>query len=181
MPGFLATSVTLGQLPDSEDDTKPDTRRVTPEREAAISNFSIMGLSRSPIVLELGPMGKPMAALNTCTEELLTHWGLDLTRHQKRSKDVEPVGSPGNWLRSSDYPREMIRGLKQGVVQFRLMVSAEGKPTSCHIQSSTKPDEFEDAVCKALMKRASFSPALDADGKPMASYFRSVARFQMMP
>lgn len=152
---------------------------LSPEREAAVTQLRLNRIARQPIVLELGSMGKPMAALRACTDELLTHWGIDVALHANRSKVPVPAGNPGKWLRSEDYPSAMLRNGNQGLVQFRLMVGADGKPTSCHIQRSTRPKELDDMVCHNLMRRARFTPALDAEGKPIASYFQSSVRFQI--
>jgi TonB family protein len=62
-------------------------------------------------------------------------------------------------------------------VHFRLSVDARGKVSDCHIQRSTRPEGFDEAVCEVLMHRARFKPALDAEGKPMASYYINTVRF----
>jgi len=71
----------------------------------------------------------------------------------------------------------MLYAGQSAIVEFRMIVSDDGSPASCHIQSTTRPKEFDKAVCGSLMKRARFKPALDADGKPLASYYRNTVRF----
>ena len=56
----------------------------------------------------------------------------------------------------------MMAGGYQGNASFRLIVDADGKPVSCHIQQSTRPVDFDAVVCKAIMARASFEPTPDA-------------------
>ena len=180
-PGFLVSGVTFAELPDEIADEEPAVyhARIAPEREAAVRELSVSGPFRRDLVLQTGSMGPPMAALRNCIGELLTHWGMDLPRYENRSRDVKPLNNPGRWLVSSDYPREMLSTGQQGLVSFRLMVGPEGKPLSCHIQRSTRPQEFDDAVCRGLMRRAQFNPALDVEGKPMLAFFQSSVRFQM--
>lgn len=74
---------------------------------------------------------------------------------------------------------KMLMQGQPAIVEFRLSVGADGAPLSCHIQSTTRPKEFDEAVCGSLMKRARFSPALDAEAKPMTSYYRNTVRFQI--
>jgi outer membrane biosynthesis protein TonB len=60
---------------------------------------------------------------------------------------------------------------KQALVNFRLSVRAQGVPTACEVQSSYNDKKFDEVTCAALMRRARFSPALDAKGQPVLSYF----------
>ena len=82
-------------------------------------------------------------------------------------------------MKSRDYPLPMLLSGKRAIVQFRLNVDPAGKPTACHIQQSTRPKAFDDAVCKAIMRNAEFEPALDAGGSPIASYWLNTVVFHM--
>lgn len=151
----------------------------TPEQAHAISWFEVQRGSRSPIRFALGPMRQPMAALHACTDELLTHWGIDVAAHRTLGKRVTPRGNPGSWVSSKDYPGLLLERGVQGIIQFRLLIDADGKVSSCHIQQSTRPAEFDKKVCDIMTKRARFDPALDAQGRPIKSYWRSSFRFMM--
>ena len=60
---------------------------------------------------------------------------------------------------------QWLRGGYEGVVNFRLLIDAEGHSRlPATIQTSTRPKEFDDAVCSIVMKRVRFNPALDANG-----------------
>ncbi|MFD2987422.1 energy transducer TonB [Sphingopyxis terrae] len=152
---------------------------VTPVEEAAVTWIEVGSPVSRPFVLETGSMGNAFAALSKCTDELLDHWGIDVARHATMTRPVTPISDPGQWIRSGDYPQEMLWQGQRALVQFRLNVDASGKPTACHIQQTTRAKEFDDAVCKSIMRRAEFKPALDADGKPMASYWLSSVNFHM--
>jgi TonB family protein len=152
---------------------------VTPAEEAAVTWIEVGVPAGRPFVLETGSMGNAFAALSKCTVELLDHWGVDVARHATMTRPVTPISDPGQWIRSGDYPQEMLWQGQRALVQFRLNVDASGKPTACHIQQTTRAKEFDDAVCKSIMRRAEFKPALDADGKPMASYWLSSVNFHM--
>ncbi len=197
LPAVMVTGMTLVELPvevaartsnrtgsryvRETGDDEPDVlgQSLTPTQESAISWLEIVPRGKPPIRIALGSMGKPMAAMRACTEELLGHWGIDLEAHRSLTRAVTPKGSPANWIASGDYPRELLAKGAQGLVQFRLIVGQDGKPTECFIQESTRPKGFDDAVCKSMMRNARFDPALDKDGVAIKSYWRSSVRFQM--
>ncbi len=149
------------------------------DREAAITFMDIGQFKNPSIRLQLGSMEKPLAALSKCTEGLLRNWGVDIVKHATLNKKAVPLKSPANWLVPADYPQKMLQQGQRGVLYVRLSVDETGLPSQCHIQLSTRPQEFEEAVCNGLKRRARFSPALDADGKPIASYWQSGIVFDM--
>lgn len=151
---------------------------ITEADEAAVTSLLIGRPLRNPVRLKTGPMRAAFAAMRSCTDELLAHWGIDVARHRELSRWAMPATEPGKWLRSSDYPSDMLAKSQPGIVRFRLSVGADGVPTACHIQRSTNSKGFDDAVCKGVMRRARFEPALDKDGNPLASYYVNSVRFQ---
>jgi Gram-negative bacterial TonB protein C-terminal len=160
-----------------DDDEWIELTPVSLEREAAIRYLSVGKPLRRPVILETGSMRAPIAALNKCIDNLVTYWGVDVEKHKNLTARVKPLVNPGKW--SIDYPVKMLRVGQPAIVEFRLSVDTDGKPTTCHIQSTTRPKEFDAAVCGWIMKRARFSPALDAEGKPLASYYRNTVRFAL--
>lgn len=167
---------------DEAEDGSPQPRKlpdIDPAWNDRVTSLEIRIPGKQTVLLDTGAMGKPMEALTACTDDLLRGWGVDVEAHRKLSRSLAPAGNPGRWLNFSDYPTKMLQGGYQGIVHFRLIVDEAGKPKSCHIQKSTRPEEFEKAVCAGIMRRAEFTPALDANGKPVASYYINRARFQM--
>lgn len=152
---------------------------IATERKAAVTYLSISRSVGKAIRLETGPLKAPLAALDKCVDNLLTTWGIDVARHATLSRIVAPRESPGNWVTDNDYPTGPLMRGQQGVVNFRLSVDSSGAVTACNIQQSTRPAEFDEAVCKALTRRAKFHPALDAQGNTMASYYPGTFVFMM--
>lgn len=199
MPALIGSGVTLGVKHDTVGhqadvaaakangdkkklkllDALTSTLPVTPAREANVSFLEIHGASKVPIVLLTGKLDKPMAALRTCTDELLTHWGIDAEAHKSLSRKATPKGSPARWVTSDDYPSQLVARGVQGLIQFRLAIDENGAVSECHIQQSTRPDEFDRTVCRIMSSRARFDSALDAGGKPIKSYWRSSFSFIM--
>lgn len=152
---------------------------VGPERESAIRNLTITKPLRRTIIMETGPMRKPLEALGLCIDNLMASWGIDVEKHKLLTQPVKPLTSPGRWIVSTDYPVNMLSAGQPAIVEFRMSVGADGNPVSCHIQSTTRPKEFDKAVCGSLMERARFAPALDVEGKPLASFYRNSVRFAL--
>lgn len=152
---------------------------MSPERIAAVDRLTLTSPLRRPVRFALGSMQAPFAVLDKCIANLLTKWGIDTQRHANLSRRAEPTANPGSWLNSSDYPQIAIVKGVQGIVNFRLSVDASGAPTACHIQQSSRPQEFDKAVCAAMMRRARFAPALDQAGIALASFFRGTVVFKI--
>jgi Gram-negative bacterial TonB protein C-terminal len=146
-------------------------------REKAVTFVKVGRSLRKPVVLELGAMDKPFAALSTCISDLVKSWGVDAESHKSLTRFTTPKNNPGNWVVSADYPDKMLNAGQGAIVNFRLLVDAAGSVTGCFIQQTTRPKEFDDAVCKSISKRAKFDPALDKDGKPILSYYNNTVRF----
>lgn len=152
---------------------------ITPEQEALVGDLIIQTDNRKSYRLALGSMAAPMRTLRDCTTDLVRHWGLDPAEQASLTSTPTPIGEPGSWLRSNDYPAEMLGQLMGGLVQFRLDISETGSIAGCHIQSTTNPDAFAEHSCKLLSKRGRFNPALDRNDKPIKSYYVSSVRWMI--
>lgn len=146
-------------------------------RETAATWLELSKALSHSLVLETGPMAKPLAGLRECAWDTVKSWGLDPEQQKRLTRKPSPLRPASEWFNPQDYPPKMLRDGYQGIVNFRILVDGMGKVTSCQIQESTRPKEFDDAVCKVVMKRAQFEPALDAQGKPVPSYWRQTVRF----
>lgn len=156
--------------------------RVAPlsdERYKAVDRLFVQFSKKKSISLQLASLAKPFAAFDTCIDELMTHWGIDVERHKGMTAPARPATNPGNWIKSREYPKDMLGQGQPALVNFRLSIDENGNTTDCHIQQTTRPREFDKAVCKTMMRRSMFHPALDKDGKPMASYYRNTVRFKI--
>ena len=141
-------------------------------REKAIQGIELSEGLRRPIVLATGEMKRPMDVMRKCMDELLTHWGIDAVAHGTLSRRAMAKDQQ-KWAQviQNRYPDEMLRQSKGGIVRVRIMVGIDGQPTSCHMQVRSQDPSFETTACAGIMKAARFEPALDAGGKPIASYF----------
>lgn len=157
---FPAKSTTPVQMP-----------KLTEEAEKAVSSVTFKAPGQKPYRLETGSLGAPMAAMRTCTEDLLVHWGFDPKVQAALTKSAAPASNPGGWLRSSDFPPAALNNGHNGLVRFRLDVEPSGEVSRCRILYRTNPDDFADLSCKLLMSRAKMTAALDSGGKPVRSFY----------
>ena len=155
---------------------------MTPEQENRVTAFYFDARrgSRDMTALELGSMGEPMAALRKCMDALVTKWGLQPEEQKQLFRPVVPKTDERKWLNSNDYPMAGLLARKRAIVDYRLMIDAEGKVSGCSIQSTVGGAEFEEVVCDRLLKRASFELALNAEKQPVASFYADTVRFDIL-
>ena len=151
-----------------EDLPLPDLPTVPAVDYEAATNLSVI-TRREAFVLETGSLQPGFSAMKTCLEELTTHWGIDVGAHRTLRSRARPKPQSNS---GSFYPRGAV-GRINGVVAVRVSVSAEGKPTACHIQASSDPRAFAENTCREIMASQEFEPAIAADGSPIASYYIS--------
>lgn len=145
--------------------------QISAEQEARIKSITFKPAGKGRYRLETGSLGAPFAAMRTCTDDLVRHWGFDPAIEAKLSRRTSPTSSPATWLGSNDFPSGALAQGMNGYVRFRLDVAPDGNVAGCRILYRTNPDEFADTSCRLLSKRARFTPALDAAGKPVKSYY----------
>ncbi len=148
----------------------------TIEQEAAVTELRIVARTLR-LTLHTGSMAQPLGAMRSCISDLVKTWGLDPAQQETLSKRPVPIVSPDKWLKSADYPKGPLAIGASAIVHFRIMVSADGLPTKCAIQQATLSPEFTKLTCDLLIQRARFNPALDGEGKPVASFYTNWVRW----
>ena len=144
---------------------------LTPAGETAVTAITFKPPGNKRYRLETGSLGAPLAAMRKCTENLVESWGYDPAVEAGLTRHATPVGSPGAWLHSSDFPQKALMQGHNGLIRFRLDVDDAGRPVGCRVLYRTNPDEFADLSCKLLLQRARLTPALDTAGKPVKSFY----------
>ena len=178
IPAAIIPSLRVdGWEPTPKMDTSSPVPLVAADQEAKIKSITFKPARRGRYRMETGSMGAPFAAMRTCTDDLVRHWGYDPAVEATLSRPTTPTTSPATWLGSKDFPSAALAQGMNGYVKFRLDVDPAGNVAGCRILYRTNPDEFADASCRLLAKRAKFQSALDATGKPVKSYFVSAVRW----
>lgn len=158
----------------------PYDRAAEQEFAKGVNAIEINSGVMEPIRIETGALKAPVGVLQQCADDLLASWGLDPEKHKTMTRPVMPANEANKWLPTGTIGFGDFGKIGGSANQFRIMVSAEGKPTSCVVHWPSLEQKTNDAVCKAIMSKGSFTPALDAAGQPMASYW-TVAPFFLMP
>ncbi|MEO5705857.1 MAG: energy transducer TonB [Alteraurantiacibacter sp.] len=133
-----------------------------------------------PVLLRTGSLAAPLRAMNTCLDELMLHWGIDVEAHRHLTRAAQPLDYDRLAREIVDnYPREMLSQRQQAYIRVRLAVSPEGTTTACNLQNDYNETTFERTVCEAMFEYARFEPALDAAGQPIASYYQINVVFRL--
>ena len=94
-------------------------------------------------------------------------------------KLARPIGKPGLWVTTNDYPANALRLGHEGVTRFQLNVGADGKVQSCEIVVSSGHAALDEAACTNLRKRGKFVAATGPDGAAMPGTYSSAVRWTL--
>lgn len=79
----------------------------------------------------------------------------------------------GQWVDSDDYPPEAIRENLSATISYRLVVTPSGRAQSCQVTKKTRVNVLSVRTCATLLMRSRFQPALDEEGAPIYSIYKS--------
>lgn len=179
-PGLLITNpISVGTPPPAAIEqmrrSLPVDSYSDPAVEAQVKTIGFIDGFQQEFEIETGSLRAPLKALKDCTVELVSHWDIDHAAHQGLTKGPTPQSGPEPWLQWSAYPREMRQPT---MINFRLIVDTEGKVADCLVADAEEGSEFARVTCELLREKASFTPALDANGQPVRSYYVSWTEFR---
>lgn len=127
-----------------------------------------------------GELSKPLAALNTCSEDLVRAWGFDPEQQKRRAKGPVWTNVMNITKRiQQKYPADAVRAGEQGIFKMRVTIDANGKVGECVLLDATEQDKLKSPACKIVMRHAKFEPALDTEGEPMQSYYTASITYQV--
>lgn len=167
------------QLPDSGADkgSRPGLSSVDAAFASSLDSVTIVGKWRAPITFATGEMGNPMAALNHCAFDLVSSWGLDAEALRNASRNPKWTNQNQVTRRiAATYPKKAKREGEIGFFRMRVMIDEGGTVTDCHLEEASQLVSLESPACKEMM-RATFEPALDAQGKPIRSFYATTVSY----
>ncbi|NIJ24505.1 protein TonB [Sphingomonas japonica] len=94
------------------------------------------------------------------------------------SKAARAKGNLGRFFGADNYPASAIRAEAEGRATFRIGIGTNGRVTSCEITGSTGNSALDDATCRGA-RRATFEPAQDQAGNPIASTLTQSITWQL--
>lgn len=178
VPFLMMHGIQLGKPEVDVETGEFETGGIGLERQRQIEWLAI-GDRKSPALnLRLPDLWEAMAALSTCSEDLVQHLGLD-AEGQSRIAEAPQMLNMKEMANTVEYPSLYQREGMEGHVKVRVTVNKDGEATNCQIARSSRPAVFDDVVCLAMIQTGKFSPAIDIEGNPAASYFNMEFTFQL--
>ncbi len=90
--------------------TKPTGKVLIPtistQQEQAVTSISFKTPGSKVYRLQTGSLGPPLAAMRTCTDDLLRHWGYDPAVQATLSRAAVPTDNPGIGWERLTFPRK---------------------------------------------------------------------------
>ena len=94
-------------------------------------------------------------------------------------KGATPIGSPGKWATTDDYPAAALREEREGIARFRVTVGTDGRVRNCEILASSGSSDLDRATCANVAKRARFKPATDDTGATVSGSYTSAVKWEI--
>lgn len=138
--------------------------------------------SRADVVLELGDMEAPLAAMNSCMRNLVEHWGFDPAKQERVQTPVK-ISNINDVARiiQKEYPKDALRRGGQADFHYRLTVAADGRVEDCFLLNQTLAEDFDIRrhPCTAFRERAEIEPARTASGEAVRTYYTGRIVYRM--
>jgi protein TonB len=94
-------------------------------------------------------------------------------------RGASPLGNPGRWITTEDYPSRALRDGDEGLTRYRLVIASTGKVTACEITNTSGSADLDRETCRLLAKRAQFAPATDQAGAKVVGTFSGSVRWDI--
>lgn len=188
-PAFLPAYAGPENAP-SDADQYPSFSAMAEAFKSRITDMTFTFRDRDPIILELGSMDEPFEVMDQCVDNLIASWGIDPVQYREQRQPPRLIDLPEDVERFEIDPTETHPGanerrlreiaahqarLRAGplpqagyVSPVRIMVDSEGNATECIVQAGTDDETYRRTMCERFA--GPYSPALDSDGQPMASF-----------
>lgn len=167
---FVSDPVALAPFAPA-DGPQPYDRAKELETAKGVTALTLSEGLTTPVRIETGSLGPVIDAMQACTDDLLKVWGLDVEQHKAMTAPAMPLPAKDPALPMGTIPFDQFGKFVGGANDVRLMVSADGKATSCITYSPSLSGQLNTRVCDLIMEKATFAPARDAAGQPMASFW----------
>ena len=120
-----------------------------------------------------------LPVLSKCLDELRIAYKVSST--DLASIVTEPKAEVSAIFSTEDYPYEADSEGKGGTVGVLFWIEATGRVSTCEVIESSAPPVLEKATCNVLTKRAKYSPARDAAGRPLRAPSFTRVRWMTWP
>lgn len=131
------------------------------------------------VKLNTGPLNEAFTVLNQCSHQRLVDWDLDLDKHLTIKQ--MPLWRNEKQIAArimSVYPTRALKEGESAIFRMRVIVNEDGSISDCKIFESTITEVLQSPACEK-MKGAEFDPALDAEGKPVKSFYQTTIIYRV--
>jgi TonB family protein len=136
-------------------------------RSAKAGSLRITIKETLDVTVPLPQMQKALAALRVCEADLARRWQTEMGW----AKPPVPEKSFFRLAGPRDYPSVAFAKNQTGVVRALLNIDAKGMVSGCKVIESSGAPLLDKRTCDIFLKRAKFTPALNAKGKPVPSSY----------
>lgn len=130
------------------------------------------------VTIDVTGIGKALQVLSTCEEDLVTSWGIDKAAREAVRTPAQAI-DPVNWITDKDYLPEAARAGIYGSTTMIWKVGTDGRTSECRVVRSSRYQPLDQSACRAILARARYKPALDAQGKPIVSWSGRTIRWML--
>ena len=150
-----------------------------PRAESAYSSRSHSGATGAQRPLIYVVTGVVMLIALISAVVTLPMGGTDAPRPLDVARPAQAMRNPPSLFVPTDYPSQALAQRAQGATRYRLQVSEDGRAEGCDIERSSGSVPLDQATCQVLTSRLRFRPALNAEGRPVASVFAGTIRWTL--
>lgn len=145
-------------------------RRVDLDRASARGTMTVTSAETGELHLALPQAPQALAALDRCVRAIIDNVGL---APADAARIVQPPKPPMMLFRVADgYARNAEQGDLEDEAISRYLIDAKGVATACGVIHAAQSQALNNGTCTFMgMKGFNFSPARDADGKPVSGLF----------
>ncbi|BBC71386.1 conserved hypothetical protein [Altererythrobacter sp. B11] len=132
------------------------------------------------ITFALPELAAAFNALNTCSRDLVSSWGLDLKSQDRMRRQAEPINLREIAERiQQQYPLQALHAREQASLALRIIVDADGSIEECSVNEITSTRYLHSPACDVFGDRAMFVPAQDEHGEPIKSYYATAIVYRI--
>ncbi len=135
-----------------------------------LNGVMVTNAFESPVMLQTGDLGPLLDALDTCVDDLLSGWGLDVEL-ARTSVEYAQRNNFQIWANKiiEDAPRRALPRSGRVTISVRVVIGSDGKPTGCVQNASERYADLSHYTCEAVMELAEYQPARDSAGNGVPS------------
>jgi TonB family protein len=142
---------------------------------------SPLSIRSGPVKAEFPPMSLSAveAQLQNCTSLMLERWGMSREDQSKLASFPKLKPKPIERAKAalSGYPDSAAQRGAMGSVRMLVNVDAAGQISGCRVMRSSGHADLDSDACTALRTRMQFDPAVDRQGRKVASLFVADFRY----